>query len=141
MSTPIDFDNAKLAVALRTARAAIGWNQQEFAELMGVAKSTVARIETMEMAARGDFILKAVSLFKKAGINIELFSEGFISIQASDKAIQSAATYLQIADNRRSDRKPDGANEGLLASAGSTPQTPALSGKGKGLLATAVDPK
>lgn len=39
-------------VALRAARAAAGWSQEEFAQLMGVAKTTVARIETLEMSAR-----------------------------------------------------------------------------------------
>ena len=49
------FENGKIIVAIRAARAAIGWNQQEFADRMGVAKSTVARIETLEIAAKGDF--------------------------------------------------------------------------------------
>ena len=29
-------ESGKIAVALRTARAAVGWNQEEFAQRMGV---------------------------------------------------------------------------------------------------------
>ena len=38
------FDNGKIAIAIRTARAAAGWNQQEFADLMKVAKSTIQEL-------------------------------------------------------------------------------------------------
>ena len=66
------FDNGKIAVAIRTARTALGWSQQELAERLRVAKSTVARIETLEMAARGDFVIKAIQLFRQAGVEIDL---------------------------------------------------------------------
>ena len=49
-------EGAKIAVVLRAARAAIGWNQQQFADKMGVAKSTVARIETLDMAQGPTFL-------------------------------------------------------------------------------------
>jgi len=45
-------DNLKIAVALRAARTALGWNQQEMADLTNVSKSTIARIETLEMAVK-----------------------------------------------------------------------------------------
>jgi transcriptional regulator with XRE-family HTH domain len=55
-------------------RAALGWNQAEFALLMGVAKTTVARIETLEMSARAEFITKAMRVFRQNGVNDAVLS-------------------------------------------------------------------
>ncbi len=99
------FDNAKIAVGIRAARAAAGWNQQEFATRMGVAKSTVARIETLEMAARGDFVIKAIRLFKDAGIDMDLSDAKELPFKISEFGITSAISALADESNRRSDRK------------------------------------
>jgi transcriptional regulator with XRE-family HTH domain len=99
------FDNAKIAIGIRAARAAAGWNQQEFATRMGVAKSTVARIETLEMAARGDFVIKAIRLFKDAGIDMDLSDEKELPFRISELGINSAINALSDESNRRSDRK------------------------------------
>lgn len=98
-------DNGKIAVGLRTARAAAGWNQQEFADLMGVAKSTIARIETLEMAARGDFIIKAIRLFRDAGVDMDLSDPDDLPIRISGASISSAISSLSDQTKRRSDRK------------------------------------
>jgi transcriptional regulator with XRE-family HTH domain len=94
----------KLAVAIRTARAAIGWNQQEFADLLDTAKSTIARIETLEVKPSAAFLLNAIDLFKKHGINISFFDET-LSITLSEVALLEAETLLLDDNNRRSDRK------------------------------------
>lgn len=105
MSTTEEFDNAKIAIALRAARTGIGWNQQEFADLMGVAKSTIARIETMEMAAKGDFLVKAIGLFRSLGLELELFSPGKVEIKIEEPAIQKALAMLKDESRRRADRR------------------------------------
>jgi transcriptional regulator with XRE-family HTH domain len=105
MSTENTLDNGKIAVALRTARAAAGWNQLEFAQRMGVAKSTIARIETLEMSAKGDFLLKAFRLFREAGIEVDLYAKGELPIKVSDLAIASAVDALNDDSKRRSDRR------------------------------------
>lgn len=99
------FDNGKIAVAVRSARSAAGWNQQEFADRMGVAKSTVARIETLEMAAKGDFLIKALRLFREAGVEVDLHSQGGVAIQVSDVAVAAAVDALQDETKRRADRR------------------------------------
>lgn len=99
------FDNGKIAVAIRTARAAAGWNQQEFADLMKVAKSTVARIETLEIAAKGDFVMRAMRLFRENGIDVELMSASDLPIRISDRAIAASVDAIKDETNRRSDRK------------------------------------
>jgi transcriptional regulator with XRE-family HTH domain len=104
------FDNGKIAVALRAARAAAGWNQQEFADRMSVAKSTVARIETLEMAAKGDFLIKAMRLFREAGVEVDLHSQGGLSIQVSDLTVAAAVDALQDETKRRTDRKSSSAD-------------------------------
>ncbi len=98
-------DNGKIAVAIRTARAAAGWNQLEFAGYMGVAKSTVARIETLEMAAKGDFLIKAIRLFREAGIQVDLYTNGDLPIRITDLAIAAAVDALNDDSKRRSDRR------------------------------------
>ena len=100
-----EFDNAKIAIALRAARAGIGWNQQEFADLMGVAKSTIARIETMEMAAKGDFLVRAIGLFRSKGLHLEIFSPDKIEMTIEGPAIQLALEMLKDETRRRTDRR------------------------------------
>ena len=107
------FDNGKIAVAVRSARAAAGWNQQEFADRMGVAKSTVARIETLEMAAKADFLIKAMRLSREAGVDVDLHSLGGLSIQVSDQTVTAAVEALQDESKRRTDRKPSNADTPL----------------------------
>ena len=99
------FDNGKIAVAIRTARAAAGWNQQDFADLMKVAKSTVARIETLEIAAKGDFVMRAMRLFREKGIDVDLMAPSDLPIRISDFAIADSVGAIKGETSRRSDRK------------------------------------
>lgn len=98
-------ESGKIAVALRTARAAAGWNQAEFALLMGVAKTTVARIETLEMSARAEFISKAMRLFREAGIDVDLYEPDSIPIKIKAAAVEKAIADLHDINKRRSDRR------------------------------------
>lgn len=97
--------NGKIAVAIRTARAAAGINQQDFSEMMGVAKSTVARIETMEMKANADFLLNCLYFFKSIGIELDMHDYDNLVIRVSNQAINTAASNLEDVTKRRSDRK------------------------------------
>ena len=97
--------NGKVAVAIRTARAAAGINQQDFSEMMGVAKSTIARIETMEMKANADFLLNCVYFFKSIGIELDMHDYDNLIIRVSNQAINTAASSLEDVTKRRSDRK------------------------------------
>ena len=97
--------NGKVAVAIRTARAAAGINQQDFSEMMGVAKSTVARIETLEMKSNADFLLDCVYFFKSIGIELDMHDYDNLVIRVSNQAINTAASSLEDVTKRRSDRK------------------------------------
>jgi len=98
-------ESAKIAVALRTARAAAGWNQEEFAKKLGVAKTTVARIETLEMSARAELLNKAMRLFRIAGVDVDLYNLDAVLIRINSAAITQAVVDLQDVNKRRSDRR------------------------------------
>ena len=49
-----NLDKIKLVVALRSARAAVGWSQEELAHELGIAKTTIARMETFEGGLRAE---------------------------------------------------------------------------------------
>ena len=97
--------NGKVAVAIRTARAAAGINQQDFSEMMGVAKTTIARIETLEMKATAEFLLDCVYFFKSVGIELDMHDYDNLIIRVSNQAINTAASSLEDVTKRRSDRK------------------------------------
>lgn len=97
--------NVKIAVALRTARAAIGWNQQEFADEMAVAKSTIARIETLEVSPKADLLLHAMEVFGNAGVQVDFFSGGNLTVVVDTQALDNAELRLMNEALRRSDRK------------------------------------
>ena len=96
----------KFAVLLRTARVAIGWNQQEFADLLGVAKSSITRMETVEMAIPSIFAMRAMQLFRENGIEFDIFSSDSTSVIITEKALQIAKNRLEDNTLRRSDLVP-----------------------------------
>lgn len=98
-------DSIKIAVAIRSARVAIGWSQQEFADLLGVAKSTIARIETVEMTAKAEFLTKALRLFREYGVELDLLELDRISIDIGKLSLLEAKRRLEDEGKRRSDKK------------------------------------
>jgi transcriptional regulator with XRE-family HTH domain len=97
--------NVKIAVALRTARSAIGWNQQEFADEMAVAKSTIARIETLEVSPKADLLLQAMEVFGQAGVEVNFFQGDNLTVVVSPHALENAELRLMNEALRRTDRK------------------------------------
>lgn len=95
----------KIAVALRAGRTAIGWNQQEFATRLNVAKSTIARIETLETAASAAVVMDAIDLLRKAGVTIDLMSETGLSFHVTATALKEAEERLLEEQTRRPARK------------------------------------
>ena len=99
-----DFEVAKLAVALRAARSAMGWSQIEFADIMGMSKSTVARLETMEADISLGMLQKILSEYSKLGITIDILNSESLSVTV--KPVTVKAFQMRMADeaNRRADR-------------------------------------
>lgn len=91
----------RFALAMRMGRAALGMSQQEFADALGVAKSTVARNETLEMAMRADTLTAMMRLFRERGIDVDLLG-------ATDSlTITVTAQGLVALEERRIDKGKD----------------------------------
>lgn len=97
-------EGVKIAVALRSARIAIGWNQLEFADKLEVAKSTVARIETLEVAPKAELLIKALRIFRDAGVVIDLLSLDKVVVTVETAGLQEALSRLNNEQMRRADR-------------------------------------
>jgi transcriptional regulator with XRE-family HTH domain len=95
----------KIAVALRTGRTAIGWNQHEFAQRLNVATSTIARIETLETTASTAVVMDALDLLRKAGVTIDLTSEAGVVFHVTPAALKDAEQRLLDEQARRPERK------------------------------------
>ncbi|WP_151636866.1 helix-turn-helix domain-containing protein [Noviherbaspirillum aerium] len=94
-----------VAVALRAARTALGWSQQEFAEKLGISKITIARIETVEGAAKAELLMHALALFRDAGVTVDLLNDQEITLHIRHEGLAQAAMRLQNEEMRRADRK------------------------------------
>lgn len=104
LQTPAVTDAVRIAVALRAARTAIGWNQQEFADKVGVAKSSIARFETLEIEPKGSFLVNAMRVFKEAGVTLAIFEDENVNLAIHPAALNEAGRRLADEVMRRSDR-------------------------------------
>ncbi len=100
-----NIETIKLIVVLRCARAAVGMSQEEMANLLGVPKTTLARVETMEGHLRADQLTKIMKLFKDLGINLDFMYTDEVELRVTTKGLETAAARLLDESRRRSDRK------------------------------------
>lgn len=83
-------EKMRFALAMRMGRAALGMSQQEFADALGVAKSTVARNETLEMAMRADTLTAMLRLFAEKGVEVDLLgATDSLTIKIGPDALRS----------------------------------------------------
>jgi transcriptional regulator with XRE-family HTH domain len=101
-------DEIKLVVGLRMARAAVGWSQVELAERLGIAKTTLARLETLDGGLRADQLAQMIRLYKGMGVDMELFQEDHVSIKVDRETLLQAKARLEDDQLRRTDRKKTG---------------------------------
>lgn len=98
-------DQIKLAIALRTARAAVGWSQEELATKLGMAKTTIARMETLEGGLRADQLSAIARLYKSVGVEMEFMLSDEVVVRVDASGLVQAQTRLMDQDLRRADRK------------------------------------
>jgi|TARA_R100001039_G_C1850986_1_gene111338 transcriptional regulator with XRE-family HTH domain len=88
-------EKVRFALAMRIARVAMGMSQQEFADALGVAKSTVARNETLEMAMRADTLTAMLRVMRENGIEMDLLgSPTSLSVKIDQEALDKVAARL-----------------------------------------------
>jgi len=100
----LDLDKIKIAVALRMARAAVGWSQEEAAQNLGVAKTTIARLETGETNLSAEKYFHFQHIYQAAGIGISLMQHDQVTVTVSEEALDVAKARLADASLRRADR-------------------------------------
>jgi transcriptional regulator with XRE-family HTH domain len=79
MSAPEDEVHVITAAQMRAARALLGIDQRELAELSGVSLPTIQRMEASEGNVRGviDTLIKVIDALDRAGV--ELIGENAVS--------------------------------------------------------------
>jgi len=89
-------EKVRFALAMRIARVALGMNQQEFADELGVAKSTVARNETLQMAMRADTLTSMLRVMRENGLEMDVLgSPTSLSVKLNEEALTQAAGRLR----------------------------------------------
>jgi len=105
----VPMDTMRTIVALRMARAAIGFSQQEVADLLGMAKTTLARFETMEGGLNAGQLAGLIRLYHDNGITLEFITSNDVMVKVTEVGVAKALSRLQNGAMRRSDRrKPKG---------------------------------
>lgn len=108
----------KIAVAMRAVRGALGLNQAEFAELIGVSKPTIARAETMEVAMRLDSYSNMLKKLREVGVKVDTLYSDSVHVEFEPQALESLKARLADQDRRRTDRT----HEGITVLSGATVQ-------------------
>jgi len=99
-------EKVRLALAMRIARAALGMSQQEFADMLGIAKSTIARNETLEMTMRADTLAAMIRACRERGVELDVLGEtASLGLRVSESAVEHFHERLKDETQRRSDRK------------------------------------
>jgi transcriptional regulator with XRE-family HTH domain len=98
-------ENIKIAVALRMSRAALGISQLELAEILGVSKITLARVETLESPLRADVYMKAINVLRELGVAVDVMTPNALMINVHQPALEKALARLRDDSKRRVDRK------------------------------------
>ena len=60
----------QVALAIRAARTALGWSQEELAKRASVSKPTIARIEMSGISPRADTLNALMQVFKGQGVEV-----------------------------------------------------------------------
>ena len=97
-------ENIKIAVAIRAARTAIGWNQQELADNFKVSRPTIARMETLAILPKADLVARILRFFKDSGVTVDTIYSDDLVIHVDQKALGEAKARLMDEGMRRADR-------------------------------------
>ena len=116
-------ENMKIAVAIRAARTAIGWSQQELADKFRVSRPTIARMETLTTLPKADLVARILRFFKDSGVTVDTIYSDDLIIHVDKKALGEAKARLMDEGMRRVDRnvkrpRPSKNNQPVITSGG-----------------------
>ena len=97
-------ENMKIAVAIRAARTAIGWSQQELADKFIVSRPTIARMETLAILPKAVLVARILRFFKDSGVTVDTIYSDDLIIHVDKKALGEAKARLMYEGMRRADR-------------------------------------
>ena len=84
------YERVKIAIALRMARAAIGWSQDELAERLNFAKTTIARAETMDGGLRIEQLAIVAQFYKSYGVEIDFLMGAEVTVKMTSQGVTKA---------------------------------------------------
>lgn len=96
--------NLKNAVALRAVRGALGITQGDMAELIGVSKPTIARLETLGTNMGLEDYSFMVRKLKTMGVSLDSVATENVEIKFEPKAMEVLFAKLSDPSKRRTDR-------------------------------------
>ena len=87
----------QLAILVKAVRTAMGWSQADFAQLTGVSRPTLQRLEQKDPTAlRSDSLDKILSTLYEQGVRYELMPDR-LSIHFDQQALNKAIAQLNQA--------------------------------------------
>jgi len=106
MAKDVGLEAARLAIALRSGRSALGISQVDCAEQIGVSKSTLARAETGEGVLPSDALMRALRFFNEKGVKVELLEANGLTLEVTEAAVRHVYDRFSDTSVGRSDRRP-----------------------------------
>lgn len=99
------FERVKIAIALRMARAAIGWSQDELADRLNFAKTTIARAETIDGGLRIEQLAIVAQFYKSCGVDIDFLMGSEVTVKVSSQGVTKVKDRFMDMGSRRTDRR------------------------------------
>jgi len=90
-------DRLLIAMAVRMARAALGWSQSELGQFLGMSQRAIHRIEQGHSEPRRTTLLAIETLLSKAGMRIEDRSDGGFSLIVPASMLGDAGGTVDVA--------------------------------------------
>ena len=90
-------DRLLVAMAVRMARAALGWSQSELGQFLGMSQRAIHRIEQGHSEPRRTTLLAIETLLSKAGLKIEDRSDGGFSLIVPESMLGDAGGTVDVA--------------------------------------------
>ncbi len=81
------YHTVQVAILVRAARSALGWNQAELAERAGISKPTLQRFEQLDVSTRVGTIGKLIKAVREAGVEFEIHQDK-VTISFPERSIE-----------------------------------------------------